>query len=143
MLLFLDFDGVLHPKGAGGPRFTRLPLFEAFLREPAAQDVRLVISSTWRQAYGLPKLRQFFSTDIADRILGATPTLASYRTEFERGEEIEAWLSKHPSQPWAALDDDSEGFAPRLRPRLVLCNGTRGLDREDLMKVLAKLCKTD
>jgi len=141
MLLFLDFDGVLHPKGAGAPQFTQLPLFEAFLRKPEVKDVRIVISSTWRHAYELPKLRAFFSPDIGARILGGTPTLASYRTEYERGEEIEAWLGKHPSAFWVALDDDEEGFAPRLRPRLVLCDGTRGLDESDLANVFAKLFK--
>jgi len=135
MLLFLDFDGVLHPKGAGNPRFTRLPLFQAFLREPAAQEVRLVISSTWRQAYELPQLRAFFDPDIASRIVGATPTLASYRSMYERGEEIEAWLARQPASRWVALDDDEDSFAPKLRPRLVLCDGTRGLDVTDLAKI--------
>lgn len=72
MLIFLDFDGVLHPKGAGGQHFTRLPLLEAFLREPDMVKIKLVISSTWRQAYGLAKLRQFFAPDIGARIIGVT-----------------------------------------------------------------------
>ena len=135
MLIFLDFDGVLHPKGAGGPRFTRLSLFEAFLRESEISNVNIVISSTWRQAYGLPKLRSFFSVDIANRILGCTPSLESYRSEFERGEEIEVWLSKRPTETWVALDDDEEGFAPRLRSKLVLCDGTQGIREKDLMSL--------
>ena len=135
MLLFLDFDGVLHPKGAGGLHFTRLPALEAFLREPAALDVRIVISSTWRHAYGLPKLRNFFSPDIAARIIEGTPTLTDYASEYERGEEIEVWLAKNPASVWVALDDEAENFAPRLRRRLVLCDGSQGVVEEDLAKV--------
>lgn len=135
IVLFLDFDGVLHPKGAGGPRFTRPPLFEAFLREPAMVDMSIVISSTWRQAYALPKLRGFFAPDIATRIIGCTPTLSSYSSDFERGEEIEAWLAASHVARWVGLDDDVDGFTPRLRRRLVLCDGTRGICIEDLEKV--------
>jgi len=51
-VLFLDFDGVLHPQGGGaaGPRFSQLPLLEAWLREPDHARVGIVISSTWREA---------------------------------------------------------------------------------------------
>jgi hypothetical protein len=44
MILFLDFDGVLHPKGGGGPRCTKMALLEALLREPVATHVEIVVS---------------------------------------------------------------------------------------------------
>lgn len=135
MHLFLDFDGVLHPKGAGQPRFTRLGTFENCLRDPAMRGVRVVISSTWRTAYSIEKLRGFFSPDIAERIEGTTATLRTYRTEHERSEEIEAYAAKNQIGQWVALDDDLEGFARGLRARLVLCDGAIGFSDVDAAKL--------
>lgn len=135
MLLFLDFDGVLHPKGAGQIHFTKLPLLESFLRQPDLLPVQIVISSTWRQAYGIAKLRGFFSPDIASRIIGGTPQLNEYSSEHERGEEIEAWLAGKSTSAWAILDDDADGFMPRLRNRLALCDGATGISQSDLERV--------
>jgi hypothetical protein len=135
MILFLDFNGVLHPR-EGDNRFTRLPLFEAYMRMPEAKKIRLIISSAWRQTHEIDRLRSFFSPDIALRIRGATPVLQTYRTRHQRTEEIKAWLSKHAARSWAALDDDIEVFAPALRPRLALCDGTVGLMEKDWQRVL-------
>lgn len=137
MVLFLDFDGVLHPKGAGHTHFTRLPILEALLRETDLTNVQLVVSSTWRQAYSLTRLRAFFAPDIAERIIGTTASLSDYRSEHERGEEIEAWLSKNGNPAWVALDDDLEGFSPRMRAKLVLVDGAVGLQAEDAMRLRA------
>lgn len=38
-ILFLDFDGVLHPVGTGSLKFSQLGLLADFLREPAHADV--------------------------------------------------------------------------------------------------------
>ncbi len=135
MVLFLDFDGVLHPKGAGQTHFTRLPLLELFLRQNDLVPTRIVITSTWREAYSLPSLRSFFSPDIAARIAGITPRLEDYSSEYERGEEVEAWLAGQPVVPWVALDDEAENYAPRLRKRLVQCDGCLGLLETDLEKM--------
>ncbi len=65
--LFLDFDGVLHPQYDGGPTpkeicFCHLPRFEAVMRQHPG--VLIVISSTWRQQFGLAQLRNYFGADI-------------------------------------------------------------------------------
>ena len=54
--LFLDFDGVLHPQYDGEPTpkevcFCHLPRFEAVMRRHPG--VQIVISSTWRQQFGM------------------------------------------------------------------------------------------
>jgi hypothetical protein len=139
-ILFLDFDGVLHPVGAGAEKFSCLPLLEGYLREGAAQDVRIVVTSTWRLAYRLDSLRGFFSPDIAPRIIGCVPELDEYDTDFERAEEIEAWLASHgQGAAWAALDDDPLHFPPRLRARTVITDGEAGLTAESIAALRALL----
>ena len=135
-VLFLDFDGVLHPAGAhrGSGHLSRLPLLEALLREPAHQDVEIVVSSTWREAHSVARLRAFFSEDLRVRIFGATPVLDEYDSEHERYEEIKAWLDQHPDRvAWAALDDDLEGFPSHRRKTVVFTDPAVGLTENDLV----------
>lgn len=98
--LFLDFDGVLHPPYDGLPTpkevcFCHLPRFEAVMRQHPG--VHIVISSTWRQQFGLAQLRGYFCADIAQRIVGVTP---KYPAEgpprlHVREWEILQWLQTH------------------------------------------------
>lgn len=113
MILFLDFDGVLHPEvfcftAPGGLRwegeFSRVPLFEDVMREFAHIDI--VISSAWREANSLDTLRGFFSPDIANRIIGVTPVLP-IDMEARREKEIRTWLRQagRENEPFIAVDD--------------------------------------
>lgn len=59
MILFLDFDGVLHPEydGQATPAdvvFCHLPRFEAVMRDHP--EVEIVISSMWREQFPLDAL---------------------------------------------------------------------------------------
>ena len=74
-VLFLDFDGVLHPVGgnATGVPFSQVPMLEALLREARFSVVRIVISSTWARGVSLRRLRRIFSADIGRRIIDITP----------------------------------------------------------------------
>ncbi|WP_342133673.1 HAD domain-containing protein, partial [Hydrogenophaga sp. OTU3427] len=72
MILFLDFDGVLHPEFSHESRhFCCLPVLEQVVRQ--LQDCEVVISSTWRLDFPLDRLREKFSSDLAARVVGATP----------------------------------------------------------------------
>jgi hypothetical protein len=140
-VLFLDFDGVLHPVGGGVKQFTRLPLLEAFLREPAFADASVVVSSTWRELHSLKKLQAFFSEDLRARVVGVTPVPDEYDSEHERYEEIRAWLEANPGvAAWAALDDGVDGFPAHHRKRVVFTDPALGLqdaDIEALKRLLA------
>ena len=75
MVLFLDFDGVVHPDGAEIDRFFGCaPLIETVLLE--FESVQVIISSSWREVHPLKEIREFFAPDIAARIVGATPPRA-------------------------------------------------------------------
>jgi len=135
-VLFLDFDGVLHPVGGGSSQFTRLPLLEALLREPGLAHVRIVISSTWRDMHSLKRLQQFFSPDLRERVIGVTPVPDEYSSDHERYEEIRAWLDENGEvAAWAALDDDVDGFPPHRRERVVFTDPLEGVGPEDLERV--------
>ena len=74
-LLFLDFDGVLHPEHCHESKhFCCLEVFEQAVRQ--APDIELVVTSTWRLQNSLEQLRKRFSIDVAARIAGVTPRFA-------------------------------------------------------------------
>ena len=127
ILLFLDFDGVLHPAGVNTPHFVNLPRLEHVLR--SAPGVRVVISSSWQDAYPIRVLKRYFSEDIAARIVGGTRVADCDGEERTRYEEIVGYLLRrhHPSANWLALDDAEHQF-PEQCPQLVLCEPTRGFD---------------
>ena len=78
MLIFLDFDGVLHPDGCNpSSYFSRAPLLEAVLRQSA--DFEVVISSSWRHRRPFDELVLLFSADVRKYIVGITPILAMSR----------------------------------------------------------------
>ena len=93
----------------------------------------IVISSTWREAHPLQRLRAFFSEDLRTRILGATPVLDEYDSDYARYEEIKAWLDQHSDySTWVALDDDVEGFPGHRRKTVVFTDWRVGLTAADL-----------
>jgi uncharacterized protein len=139
MLLFLDFDGVLHPALDGRePNFCRLPLLESVLRD--APHVRIVISSTWREGFTLDELRGLFSPDIAARVVGATPSLP----ESSRHAEIMRYLEQHATHTtaWIAIDDAIFEF-PRGCPYLVACSGRTGLTPDVAQELARRLAEAD
>lgn len=136
MILFLDFDGVLHPEvvslsAPGALRregdFSRVPIFEEVMRE--FPDVDIVISSAWRELNSLDTLRGFFSPDIAKRIVGATPVFPAH-IEARREAEIHAWLrhTGRENEPIVAVDDWPALFSPGC-PFLLAVDPERALDR--------------
>ena len=136
MLLFLDFDGVLHPEYheicvPDDVAFCHLPRFEVIMRE--YPSVEIIISTSWRTILNLECLRRYFSTDISQRVIGVTPILAdenSYQPAL-REKEILAWLvaNQRTAEKWIAVDDRTWQFVNH-RAQLVACVGYRGLDEE-------------
>jgi hypothetical protein len=137
MLLFLDFDGVLHPEPSfqSETLFCHLPKLESILRDFPNVDV--VISSSWRDTRTLTELQALFSPDIRMRIVGVTPDWRNHPGLFDvignypRHIEIEAWRrdSGRLWEDWIAIDDRAYWFRPFLK-NLVRCDPTTGLTGE-------------
>lgn len=133
MILFLDFDGVLHPEicHSDANLLCRLPLLESALRDCPPVDI--VVSSTWRESRTLPQLQALFSPDIGARIIGVTPQWRDLQDEssmgtYVRQAEIEGWLRQagRAWEAWVALDDQPYLFRPFL-PNLVRSDPASGL----------------
>jgi hypothetical protein len=77
-VLFLDFDGVLHPESCAElDLFCYLPHFcEALHTADPQGRMPLVISSLWRHHCTLAYIRKAFPPDVAARIVGVTPYMA-------------------------------------------------------------------
>lgn len=147
MILFLDFDGVLHPVGSTErDYFCRLPLLERFLTEDAP-GWRIVISSSWREYFALDLLRQHFSPGIRERIDGCTPcdgdrhlnaTWGAQASLYPREIQIRHYLAKRslPTSDWIALDDHGDWFRDAsANPHLVLTDPATGLNEDTIARL--------
>lgn len=127
MIIFLDFDGVLHstPSGERG-HFYHLPRIEKILRE--FPFVSVVISSSWREVYPAEVILGLFPEDLQDRIIGMTP-IGDGKPPYSRYEEILAWISLNDcgGGPWLALDDAELEFPDGCK-ELLLCKTATGFD---------------
>lgn len=123
-LLFLDFDGVLHPTSAtANEQFCQLRLLTDCL---ADIDCSLVISSSWRHHHALPDLIERFPPSMRRRFVGATGGPCFGR--WPRHQEILAFVGMAAvGADWRALDDSINEF-PAECPQLVACDPNRGFD---------------
>ncbi|MDR6382142.1 HAD domain-containing protein [Paraburkholderia caribensis] len=139
-IVFLDFDGVLHPFADRHSRaFCDLPRLEAVIRD--APRAGIVITSTQREDQTLLQLRTPFSPDVAERVIDVTPVLPMHSAADlagSRHREILAYLEARPgSGPWLAVDDDAALYPAGL-PNLLLCeDGFRAREAAQLASWLS------
>lgn len=126
-VLFLDFDGVLHPNCCPPAEcFCLLPP----LAETIAQfDVNVVISSTWRRHKSFRWLRNLFPPTVRKQVIGTTGE--PFPGTYARWREIREYLHTHPASDWRALDDFDFEFPPDCR-ELIYCRGDRGCQSTEL-----------
>jgi hypothetical protein len=146
-ILFLDFDGVLHPEPCHDhPPFCRMPLFERAMAQ--LPDVKLVVSSSWRHGRTLQDLQQLFPAGLRERVIGVTPQLKDFSDRihetlrrYPREAECVQWiLDNAPGTPWIALDDCPWLFTPLSR-RVVETDAATGLQERDV-DALVKLARS-
>ncbi|PNG50556.1 MULTISPECIES: HAD domain-containing protein [unclassified Variovorax] len=122
-LIFLDFDGVLHP--AQGSEVRDFAFAPHLAR--AVQDVHceVVISSTWREHYPLPELKRLLPEPLAALVVGTLG--ADQPGPHVRYKTICRWLVEHRAtdRRWCAVDDNGSEFPAGMR-ELLLCDGMRG-----------------
>lgn len=152
-VLFLDFDGVLHRGGALRTRrrgiVSEVPgtaLFEfAHMLERALKEfptVELVLSTTWVQALGYTRARDFLPlSSLRSRVVGATyhsrADDARYWLDIPRGRQVLKYVERHRLEKWVALDDRADGFEEHAE-HLVLCEEYEGLGAEGMCEMLER-----
>jgi hypothetical protein len=149
MILFLDFDGVLHPSSVfmnkeGQPALhstnDSLSLFcWSHYLIPILQvnkDLQIVVSSTWALYFGLEGVKARLPASIARRVVDTT---ASYQTDFEiRGEQVEQYVKEHGIERWLALDDYDYKWPESSFDNLIFCHPEYGLSKQETMIELIK-----
>ncbi len=126
LVLYLDFDGVLHHENVrvsnkSGP-FLQAPeryrLFQhaellATLLEPYP-DLLIVLSTSWAVRYGVATAASRLPESLQDRIVGGTFHSKHMRVgeflELHRGQQVTADVARRQPRDWLALDDDTEGW---------------------------------
>lgn len=155
MILFLDFDGVLHPELSGVEEFCCAPVLWAVLRD--CPHVEVVFSTSWRESFPQQDLVRYATAgggeDLASRFIGVTPIPEVARRSFvqyglqpepdsrrSRECEIEVWrhANNATQRPWVAVDDVAWWFSEDC-PNLYLVNYKIGLQMADLATLIERL----
>lgn len=128
-VLFLDVDGVLNYR-----EWFRIHGREDYPLDPVCIELvqriiketgcKIVLSSTWRNHEGsVQELKKYFE------IIDKTPHFSSFR-----GDEIKAWLEKHPEvTKYAILDDDNDMHPDQ---KLFDCSFDIGLTHEMTQEII-------
>lgn len=144
-ILYLDFDGVLHPAdvwfvpgqgfrlGAGydgrHTLFEHANLLAALLRP--YDDVRIVLSTSWVPAIGLAEATAWLPKELASRVVGATFDPLLHGLQFgsvARGYQILDHVKRNRVSDWVALDDDTKDWPDSEREHLIKTDAVRGLN---------------
>lgn len=134
MIIFLDFDGVLHPVHArDSGQFCYMEDFLDLVDD--FPKIEIVISSSWRHQMSLDTLQSMFGRH-ARKVIDATPDVkAPVKNDFWRLYEIETWIAENDYKgSWIAIDDAANEF-PFEHPDLFLCESSIGLD-DDAIEAL-------
>lgn len=121
MILFLDYDGVLHPTRAGdGSLFMWAePLAELLAERP---HVQIVLSTSWARHLPFEQVRDFLPVPLRRRVVGSTwhrirtdPDFSrglqfSYWQDSSRYQQVKRWVNVHRLRRWVAIDDDAKGW---------------------------------
>ena len=143
-IIFLDVDGVLNdnitkavaPSGCVGVMDSKVKLLKTIVDLTGAG---VVLSSDWKLCEPENRDYQYLENKLwykgGIRIYGKTPDIDWRR----RGQEILAWLGKHPQvTSWVALDDIMfEDFSlPEFAGHLVITDYKVGLTDDDTLKAI-------
>lgn len=154
MILFLDFDGVLHPsdvflqKGrpvlhSKGELFMWAPqLIEVLIPHP---HVKIVLSTNWVRMRGFSRAKSALPEALQERVIGATWHSSMHRDEYDntsRFQQIAGYVSRNNVQHWLAVDDlheHSEEWKESYKTHLIKTDPELGLSDPDVLELLREL----
>ena len=140
MILFLDYDGVLHYDDvlvrnnapvifrAGYTLFQWVdPLIAVLAPHP---HVKIILSTSWVGVFGYDKALAALPEALLQRVIGATYTNQSWYSKT-RYQQITDYVEKHQIPRWLAIDDDVIGWPDDQRHLLVECSSWHGLSQPE------------
>lgn len=168
-VLYLDFDGVLHPEDVhwyhkrgivlespGHALFEHAALLESLL-EPYP-ELKVVLSTTWVRAKDFNFAKSQLPSGLQSRVVGATyhsamkreyglsgltnAALNGFFGQLTRYQQVQGDLNRRCPHVWLALDDDTVGWPSQERDNLVAPYCADGLSRPEVLAELkAKLTR--
>lgn len=161
LVLYLDFDGVLHHENAlihpkrgvylSAPERYRLFQHVGLLEELLAPypAVRIVLSTSWVLRYGCTGAAKRLPDSLRARVIGATyhkrHMYAPHFRETLRGWQVWQDVQRRQPRGWLALDDNDEGWPREHKHRHVLTHMYEGISepsvRTEIEQKLKELCK--
>ncbi|MDO8038377.1 HAD domain-containing protein [Janthinobacterium sp. SUN137] len=148
LVLFLDFDGVLHPDAtylvrgrpilrADGHLFMWADRLITLLAH--SPNVDIVLSTSWVRDLGFSRARAYLPVELQHRVVGATWHSAMGRNadgfkksvawwdNVSRYEQIRRWVDRADVQNWIAVDDQPSGWAVSDLSNLIQTDSDVGL----------------
>lgn len=162
LLLYLDFDGVLHHENVvwhpkAGAYLAAPPPYRLFQHAELLEDllapypdVGIVLSTSWVRVYGFSRATRYLTEGLQRRVIGATFHSAMNRREFlsmSRGMQV--WADVHRRQPkdWLALDDDYHRWPRWCVDNYIRTHAFEGISdppvQETIRQQLRQMCETD
>ena len=153
-MLYLDYDGVLHPSEVylidGEPKlqlyndqdltlFCWAPILQSILDDldPAGR-VRIVLSTSWVRVLGYERALASLPEGLRQRVIGRVRI--NLLNEFPRGVTVADDAAHREIEHWLAIDDDAWGWPVEHRHRLIHTSGGEGIGcskaQDDLRKKL-------
>lgn len=160
LLLYLDYDGVLHHENVWwhariGPYmrapdeyklFQHLPLLESVLA-PYPQ-VKIILSTSWARHYSCAKAAKNLGPNLRARVLTATFERRMNHDAFDalpRGQQVLNDVQKRQPKGWLALDDDADCWPPESEGHFIQTDKTDGISHPEVLQkikaALEQLCK--
>ncbi|MHB8914867.1 MAG: HAD domain-containing protein [Thiobacillus sp.] len=162
-VLFLDFDGVLHPDSVYQRSNGAIEMYSMLADEGHAlfeycgylidilkryPHIHLNLSTSWvRVLRSVDKAKGYLPPALADKVLGAVwhPGEPASWASLSRYEQIIRFVRRYHLTRWVAIDDDAKGWPSNQSHRLVRTNRHTGLSdpsvRDDLDKKLDAIMK--
>ena len=160
-VLFLDFDGVLHPDAvylsrqgptlkAEGTLFMWAPILTNLLVD--FPMISLVLSTSWVRHLGYKRALAYLPVELQQRVIGATWHSSMAKNWMDenlwdgksRYDQICRYAARSRLEQWIALDDDIQGWSEDSAQRLVTCTPHLGLSasqtQAELQNGLKKIC---
>lgn len=152
-VVYLDFDGVLHPQDVmwspkrgpylvappGDQLFQHAGLLDELLRP--YPHVGIVLSTSWVLRYGCTRTARRLPTGLRERVVGATFHSTMDQFDFlsaSRGMQVWSDVYRRSPSDWMALDDDYMHWPAWCRDRYVRTDPNKGISEPLVLDAIRK-----